>query len=200
MKGHAADVHPRRRGDVERGPPFRHQSERAHAGQFGDGIRPRPGCVDQQRCAEFARRRSDQPAPAVAFDGVGLGVHDDARTSCFRRPEEALVQAMDVHFPRIRFNESPGDIVPPQNRHTRNRGVGIDFHDGRNEGPRTIELPPQQLELIRAGDGDHAARRKQRMSAKTGGRIFEKSAACDGESAHRIGAVVLGKTRRRPSG
>jgi hypothetical protein len=92
------------------------------------------------------------------------------------------------------------NIILPQDRHPGDRSRNIYLGDGRHQGPRTLELLLQQLKLIRPCDGDHAARRQQRMIAKVGGRTLEECTACDGETPHHVAAVVLGKAGRRPSG
>src|SRR6202022_2520883 len=109
-----------------------------------------------------------------------FGVHDDAGSPGLRCPEETLVKAIDVQFLGVRLDECTRNIILPQNRNSGDRSRNIYPGDGRNQGPRMLELLRQQLELVRSCDGDQAARRQQRMIAKVGGWTFEEGTARDG--------------------
>src|SRR5450631_404083 len=79
------------------------------------------------RCAKCARGCRDGPAPQLALDGLCFGVDHDACAPCLRAPEETLVQPMDIHFLRKRFDECPCNILRPKNRHSRNRFLDADL-------------------------------------------------------------------------
>jgi hypothetical protein len=65
---------------------------------------------------------------------------------------------------------------------------------------RSLELAREPLQLIRSRNGDHAARRQQRMIAESGGRMLEEGTACNRKPTDQGTAVVLGEARGRPPG
>ena len=110
------------------------------------------------------------------------------------------MQTVNVHFPGMRLDEGAGKVVAPENGDPGDGGFDIDRGDAGNQRAGMVELLLEQAELIRPCNGDHAARRQQRMFAKAGRRMFEKGAAGDRQAAHQAAAIILGKAGGRAAG
>jgi hypothetical protein len=133
------------------------------------------------------------------FDRGNTGVDHNASTAGSRAPQIPLVQAMNIDFHRMRFDECAGDVVCPQNGHFRQSFCRFNFRDTWDQGARLIELLPQQRQLVGACYGDHGLRGQQSMFAKAGGWRTEKPAARDGETTyHRVAVIFREACSRAP--
>src|SRR5579862_2180845 len=101
------------------------------------------------------------PASASVLDARHLRLRHDRHTAMPRAANEADVQAVHVDVARVGLEKGAGDIVAPQNRHQSKGLIECDAMNAWHEGARLLERVLEKLELIRARNREHAARRKE---------------------------------------